>query len=441
MSEKRNTRNSRGNGNRPAEGRGRRQDPYRQDPHGQGPYHQGPYHQGTYGRDPYDRGYGQGGYHQESYRKDGYYQEDGRYRQNRQGRGDGYYPQGNAGNGRRKKRKKNRKLIFAVEVLVLLILAVVLFASFKLSKVKKQDIAKGDIIINDEISAEETKILDGYRNIALYGIDSREGKMDIEAHSDALMVASINNKTKDVKLVSVYRDTYLDNTNGEYRKATECYYFGGPQRSMNMLNKNLDLNITDFITIDFSGLADVIELMGGIEIDVQEDEIQWINGYQEEGSQVTGREIVPVTYAGLQTLNGLQAMSYCRIRYTEGSDYKRTERQRTVLQKMLEKAKTMDLLKLNAIIDEMSDNILTSLSTTEILSLAKDVTKYNLIDTTGFPFHIQTANISAGDCVVPVNLAQNVQELHTWLFGSDGYTPSATVQEISNNIINETGIQ
>ena len=108
---------------------------------------------------------------------------------------------------------------------------------------------------------------------------------------------------------------------------------------------------------------------------------------------------------------------------------------------MLEKAKTMDLLKLNAIIDEMSDNILTSLSTTEILSLAKDVTKYNLIDTTGFPFHIQTANISAGDCVVPVNLAQNVQELHTWLFGSDGYTPSATVQEISNNIINETGIQ
>ena len=143
--------------------------------------------------------------------------------------------------------------------------------------------------------------------------------MDIEAHSDSIIVASINNKTKDVKLVSVYRDTYLDNTNGEYRKATECYYFGGPERSINMLNKNLDLNITDFITIDFNGLADVIELMGGIEIDVQEDEIKWINGYQEEGSQVTGREIVPVTQPGLQTLNGLQAMSYCRIRYTEGS--------------------------------------------------------------------------------------------------------------------------
>ena len=86
-------------------------------------------------------------------------------------------------------------------------------------------------------------------------------------------------------------------------------------------------------------------------------------------------------------------------------------------------------------------HILTSLSTTEILSLAMDVGKYNLADTTGFPFELQTANISAGDCVIPQNLAQNVLELHKWLFGSDGYTPSNTVQEISNNIINETGIQ
>lgn len=387
---------------------------------------QGPYQQRPYSGEPYGRGYEERGYEREPYRQERY---------------DDYYPHESRRNGKRKKRKSRRKIIFAIEVLVLLILAIVLFAAFKLGRLKKQDISKGDILINQEIGAAEAEVLDGYTNIALYGVDSREGKMDIEAHSDALMVASINNKTKDVKLVSVYRDTYLDNTNGEYRKATECYYFGGAERSMNMLNKNLDLNITDFVTIDFSGLADVIEILGGIEIDVQEDEIQWINGYQEEGSQVTGREIVPVTQAGLQTLNGLQAMSYCRIRYTAGSDYKRTERQRTVLEKILQKAKTMDLLKLNALIDEMTPHILTSLSTTEILGLAKDVAKYNLVDTTGFPFEVQTANISAGDCVIPVNLAQNVQRLHNWLFGSEDYTPSATVQEISNAIINETGIQ
>lgn len=379
----------------------------------------------------YDRGYRSDPYGRNDYRGEG---RDRRYRDERDYRED-YYPDERRRQSKRKKRKTKKKVLFVVEVLVILILAVGLFAAYKLSRLQKKDISKGDILINDQVE------LDGYTNIALFGVDSRDGKMDIEAHSDALMVASINNKTKDIKLVSVYRDTYLDNTNGEYRKATECYYFGGPTRSMNMLNKNLDLNITDFVTIDFNGLADVIELMGGIEIDVQEDEIQWINGYQEEGSQVTGREIVPVTQAGPQILNGLQAMSYCRIRYTEGSDYKRTERQRTVLQKILEKAKSMDLLTLNSMIDEMTPHILTSLSTTEILSLAKDVAGYDLVDTMGFPFELQTANISAGDCVIPQNLEANVLELHTRLFGDSDYAPSDTVKQISNTIINETGIQ
>ncbi len=437
MAERRNRRNSRSTENYSAENGNGRQNPYNQgypnrpynDPYGQNPYRQNPY-QDQYRQDLY-RGGNQGGYDPNYYQQDPY----------RQGRPGDYYPPESDRNNKRKKRKKRKRILFVVEVLVLLILAVALFAFFKLSKINKQDINQDNLIINEQISPEETKILKGYTNIALFGVDSREGKMDIDAHSDAIMIASINNKNKDVKLVSVYRDTYLDNTNGEYRKATECYYFGGPQRAINMLNKNLDLNIKDFMTIDFSGLADVIELMGGIEIDVQENEIQWINGYQEEGSQVTGREIVPVTYAGPQILNGLQAMSYCRIRYTEGSDYKRTERQRTVLQKILEKAKTMDLLTLNAMIDKMAPNILTSLSNTEILGLAKSIPSYNLIETKGFPSNLQAAYISAGDCVVPVNLAQNVIELHNWLFGSDGYTPSDTVQEISNSIINETGIQ
>ena len=210
---------------------------------------------------------------------------------------------------------------------------------------------------------------------------------------------------------------------------------------MAMLNVNLDLDIQDFITVDFNVLAEVVDELGGIEIDIAEDEIEHLNNYQVEGSQVTGKDIVPVTYAGPQTLNGLQTLSYCRIRYTEGSDYKRTERQRTVLDQILKKAKTTDLLTLNAIIDKVAGNVLTSLSTTEILSLAKDIASYNLVDTTGFPFEVQTANISAGDCVIPVNLEQNVLQLHQWMFGSDGYTPSDKVKEISNKIINETGIQ
>ena len=339
--------------------------------------------------------------------------------------------------GQANKRRKRKKIIFIIELLVLLLLALGLFVWAKLDKMQKLDINKKDIIINEEISP----MLSGYTNIALYGVDSREGKMDIEAHSDALMIISINNKTKDMKLVSVYRDTYLDNTNGEYRKATECYYFGGPKRSINMLNKNLDLNISDFVTVDFNVMADIVERMGGLEIDVKPEEVQWVNGYQEEGSLVTGREIVPVTQSGLQTLNGLQTLSYCRFRATAGSDFSRTQRQREVLEKLLQKAKTMDLITLNSIIDQVFPKVLTSLSATEMLGLAKDVGAYNLIETKGFPFELVPYDVGGSDCLVPVSLANNVTELHHWLFGSEGYTPSATVREISDTIINNTGVQ
>ena len=187
-------------------------------------------------------------------------------------------------------------------------------------------------------------------------------------------------------------------------------------------------------------VADVVDAIGGVDIDVQEDEIQWINGYQEEGSEVTGKEIVPVTSSGLQTLNGLQALSYCRIRYTAGSDYKRTERQRAVLEQMLVKAKKVDLLKLNSLIDAVFPKIKTSLSALEMAGLAKDVMSYDMGETTGFPFDLTTANISAGDCVVPINLASNVTQLHQWMFGTENYDPSGTVKEISNTITNNTGI-
>ena len=396
-------------------------------------------------RDPYgmqdDYRREQGRYRQDRGEYDRRYDQgyDPRYGQNYRPDYRGGYDSGYYGPDDRKRRtarrKKKKHITFVIEILVLVLLAAGLFVAAKVGKIKRTDVSKGDIVINNDVD------LKGYTNIALFGVDSREGSLDKDAHSDAILVASINNETKDVKLVSVYRDTYLDNTNGEFRKATECYYFGGPSRAISMLNKNLDLDITDFVTVDFTAVADVVDALGGIDIDVQEDEIVHLNDYQVEGSQVTGKEIVPVEYAGLQTLNGLQALSYCRIRYTEGSDFKRTERQRTVLQKILEKAKGADLLTLNSLIDKVAGNMMTSLNNTELLSLVKDVASYNLTDQTGFPFNLTTANLQAGDCVVPVNLEDNVRQLHQWMFGDDSYQPSDSVQEISWQIMNDTGIQ
>ncbi len=391
-----------------------------------------------YGRNGYDADgqpyYGQGGYDadgQPYYGRNGY-GADGQSYYGQGGYGANGRPDG--GEGRKpKKKKKHRKLVFALELVVLVLLAGGLFVLAQLNRMDRTKLE--DILVNAGISKS------GYRNIALFGVDSREGQLESGTNSDTIMIASINEKTGDVKLVSVYRDTYLDNTNGEYRKATECYAGGGAERSINMLNKNLDLDIEDFVTVDFEAIIEAVDLLGGVEVDVTEEERQWLNGYLVETSQVTGRDYTEVGSSGLQTLTGIQAMAYCRIRYTEGWDYKRTERQRTVLEQIFSKAKQQGVTGLVGMVNSMIDYISTSLSNAELVSLATGISRYNIVDTTGFPFEKEAANISAGDCVVPVNLAQNVRELHAWMFGDESYEPSQAVQEISDQIISSTGIQ
>ncbi|MDO5346418.1 MAG: LCP family protein [Lachnospiraceae bacterium] len=339
-------------------------------------------------------------------------------------------------NGKRKKTKKRgKKWLFAVEILVLLILAVGLFGAVKLGKMDRMSLKN---LITNEGAASQS----GYQNIVFYGVDSREGKLTEEAHSDTIIVCSINKKTKEIKMASVYRDTYLDNTNGEYRKATECYYFGGPERSINMLNKNLDLDIRDYVTVDFNAVVKAVDLIGGIDMEITDEELTWLNGYCQENSAVTGVGYTPLDSAGYQHLDGIQTLAYCRIRYTEGYDFKRTERQRDVLTKIFEKAKAEGVTTLLSLADTMLPYISTSLSNTELISLVSGIGSYTLGESTGFPFYQIPADVEgAGDCVVPVNLTQNVSELHGFLFGTEGYTPSQTVQDISSQIVYSTGIQ
>lgn len=352
---------------------------------------------------------------------------------------------------KKKKKKKKRKVLFVFELLLLIVLAVGLFAAAKLSKVQRVKIKDDEIKqkVEEQLPEYTAKAMQGYWNIALYGVDSRDG--EDSGQSDTIMVCSINKDTKEVKLASVYRDTYLESGNNEnsFKKATDVYGIYGVERSIKMLNENLDLDITDFMTVNMNAVADLVNDVGGVDIEVREDEINFLNGYQNEGSEITGMEIIPVTEAGMQTLNGLQALSYCRIRYTEaidaeheGLDYERTFRQRKVLEQILQKAQKMDPLTITKIVDDVLDNVDTSLSTTEILNLAKDVAAYKLPSdgTTGFPFNKQTADVDAGDCVIPVNLAENVKQLHEFLFDNEDYEPSDTVQNISNEIAYRTGI-
>ena len=334
-----------------------------------------------------------------------------------------------------KKKRQKRKIIFTI-VLILLMLVLFGFA-FVASKLGKMDTKKlSNIKVNANLDDDGLK---GYKSIALFGVDNRSNGNFDSGNSDTIIVVSINNDTGEIKMCSVYRDTYLDIDEGKFRKANAAYAAGGPEQAINMLNKNLDLNIDDYVAVDFNALVEVIDLLGGVEIDVTEEEAPLVNGYGEEVTKVTGKTTTPIS-AGLQVLDGVQATSYARIRYTTGWDYKRTERQRLVITKMFEKAKSASIGTLNKILDAALPDISTSLSSTEMLGMATKLGKYSMGENTGFPFDKQSGSVgNLGDMVVPVDLAANVKQLHQFLYNDDNYTVSTTVQQLSDTIHANTG--
>ena len=285
----------------------------------------------------------------------------------------------------------------------------------------------------------------GYRNIALFGVDSRTGDLANKTRTDTIIIASINEETKEVKLVSVYRDTYLNQmgSTSNFGKCNAAYAYGGADQAIKMLNANLDMDITDFVTIGFEGLRDVVDALGGVYIDVDSEEIKHLNNYQigmvESMSDVS--TYTPVTETGYQVLNGLQATAYCRIRYTAGNDFKRTERQREVIKACLETAKTVNPTALASISQNVFSEVYTSLKLDEIIDLLKDITSYSIVDEAGFPTEgkITTGTIgSAGSCVIPLDLEDNVVWLHSFLFNESDYKPSSNVADFSSVIKSDT---
>lgn len=280
-----------------------------------------------------------------------------------------------------------------------------------------------------------------YHLVALFGVDSRvENLAAGNNRSDTIMIAAINKETSDVKLVSVYRDTYLNVGDDYYCKCNAAYALGGYEQAVSMLNSNLDLYIEDYITIGFAGLIDVVDALGGIYIDVDEAEIDHLNNYQICMAEELNRQYTEVAETGYQLLNGIQATAYCRIRYTKGDDYKRAERQREVIMAILDKAKTASISALTEAANKVIKEVSTSLTLNEILDLVGVISKYDITKQGGFPDEkMRTSGTigSKGSCVIPVSLAKNVKWLHQFLFDDDDYKVSATVESYSNTVYNQ----
>lgn len=359
-------------------------------------------------------------------------------------------------------KRRGKMILFAVEIIIILIMLIVLS---QLMFPKSEDGSGGlfsslfgnwsntadgpQVVVLDEEKlqipsevkemTEEGGTMHGYMNIALFGVDATtDSQLYKGSRSDSTMIASVNLDTGEIKLVSVYRDTYLNLGTDEYWKCNAAYSYGGAEQAIKMLNMNLDMNITNFVTVGYKGLSEVIDGLGGVYIDVDSEELKHINNYQITiVEDVLHCEYTPVTEPGYQLLNGLQATAYCRIRYTKGDDFQRAARQREVIKAIEEQAKKTDLVTLTKVFNECIDDIYTSLDSSDILELLGKITKYKIVEENGFPQPDLRGNANMGAkgaCIIPTDLESNVVWLHHFLFDDEDYTVTDTVRECSQKI-------
>lgn len=350
----------------------------------------------------------------------------------------------------REARKKRKIIIFAIEIVVILAMIGVLYAVITMTGNDGPSYTElPEDVVPDEVKEkkekqEQTNVEQGkgYMNIALFGLDAtKDSQLYKGSRSDSIMIASINMDTGDIKLVSVYRDTYLNRGNDVFDKCNGAYFYGGAEQAVKMLNMNLDMDITNFVTVGYRGLSEVIDGLGGVYIDVDSEELKHINNYQIGIANTLKCDYTPVTQTGRQLLNGLQATAYCRIRYTAGDDFKRAARQREVIKALEEQAKKADLATLTKVFNSAIDDIYTSLDSEDITDLLAHISEYRIVDEGGFPEESMrtTANLDEkGNCVIPVDLESNVIWLHQFLFDDEAYQVTDNVKEYNSRIKADT---
>lgn len=348
---------------------------------------------------------------------------------------------------------KNEKgrVLKAIVIILIIIIAIIatayigtnIYIDNKLSKIQFENITGNteELGINNENKENEMAT---YRNIVLLGLDSRYDTYDTDYRTDCIMIASINEQTHDVQLYSIYRDTYvqMDSNDGRIKmdKINHAYY-GGVQNTLKTINTNLDLNITEYVIVDFDAVIDLVDSVGGIDLEIDSQEIKYINNYIKDVTKVTGKTASQITKTGMQHVNGVQAVSYCRIRYTEGWDYKRTERMREVLEKVISKIKNCSISEINSLLDIMLPEIRTNITGKEIKAFIPQILSFNIKSSFGWPYKTVGVTLGGQFYGPAATLESNVKKLHQEIYGQTEYEVPQTVKEISDKIVKETGVK
>lgn len=364
---------------------------------------------------------------------------------------------------RKYKKMRRRKIIFGIEITVLLILSGILFVyawiNRSMDKMNQDTLDSSQIQINSEVKANtDLSQMSGTQVIALVGVDARgvEGSELAESmNSDTIILCCIDHDKQEIRMVSIMRDTWMNMAKYtdeyyEFYKANSAYNRGGPESMLSMLNTNLDFALTDYVTVNFKALADAIDVLGGLDIEMTNAECVHANNYNREVSEAQGVEYEAIPYdedlgddySEVRHVSGALATSYARIRYGGGDDAKRTSRQRIVINLMVQKLK-QNPTKIPEILDKVMGNVSTSLTKNEILELGMHAVTYTMGTSYAYPFQLcygeNVVNALGEDVVIPVTLEFNVRELHEYLYPGLSYEPSAAVTEYSDYIARKSG--
>ena len=336
-----------------------------------------------------------------------------------------------------KKKSKIKRIIICtiVELLTLCVIFAYGYVLRTFNLMQRTDFNAADVE-NDNISIEKKQEMEGYWNIAVFGLDASQ------RNSDVIMIVSINQDTGDIKLCSIFRDTYLNiSSKDQYNKINQAYAQGGPEQALAALNKNLDLNITSYVTFNWATIAKVINMMNGVDnIEISNAEFYYINAFITETVKETGIGSVQLKSAGVQHLDGIQAVAYARLRLMD-SDFARTERQKKIIMACFDKVKKMDYSELNYIMMTCFPDVETNISLGDVVSMAQGILRYNIAETGGFPWQRGDARIpNKGSCVIPTTLESNVKLLHEFLFGDEEYEVSDAVLRYSEKIKQDSNL-
>ena len=339
-----------------------------------------------------------------------------------------------------KRRRRIIKFIIA-ECFALVFIFAYAFVARRWSLLQRDETFSVQSVKNEELADETLEKMEGYWTVAVFGVDSRGSNTGKGANADVNMVFNINRETGEIRIVSVFRDSYLNiDDKGSYNKLNQAYFVGGASQAVKALNKNLDLDIQDYVTFNWKAVADAINILGGIDMEISKAEFSYINSFITETQKATGIPTTQLKSAGMNHLDGVQAVAYGRLRLMD-TDFARTERQRKVIQAAFEKAKKADFSVLNNIIVTVAPQVSTNIDTMDLVRMAQDISKYHIGETGGFPFARGDANMGKkGACVIPTTLESNVVELHKFLFDDEDYTTTDQVKQISAKIISDTGL-